>query len=97
MVCAYQVPDDSLVADNQLVHYVAIDPDWQTSYAVDIPLCANIVDKSVSWCTDDAVKIDDMLAQVMLLHVSQSHNSCRVLKFKFSLYDPHLFRFFNVN
>lgn len=65
MVYAYQVPDDSSVADSRLVHCVAINLDWQTSYAADIPLCANIVDKFENLYTDDAVKIDDMLALVM--------------------------------
>lgn len=74
MVYACQVPDDSWAADNRSVHCAATNPDSQTSYAVDTPLCANIVDKFENSCMDDAVKIDDMLALVMLLHVLRPHN-----------------------
>lgn len=72
---ACQVPDDdSWAVDNPPVHYAAIDPDWQTSYAVGILLCANIVDKFENLCMDDVVKIDDMSVLVRLLHVLQPHN-----------------------
>lgn len=66
MVYAYRAPDDKrLAVDSQWAHCVAVNLDWQTSYAVDIPLCANIVDRFVNLCTDDVVRIDDMLALAM--------------------------------
>lgn len=77
MVYAYQVLDDSSAVDSRLERYVAINLDWQTSYAADIPLCASTVDKFVNLCTDDVVKIDDMLALVMLLHASLSRSFCK--------------------
>lgn len=75
MVYACRVLDDSLVVDNRWAHCAAVNLGLQTSYVADILLCASIVDKFVNLCMDDVVRIDDMLALVMLLHVTQSHNS----------------------